>query len=83
VRGTFSHPRVSPDAELAARSIGAIVMGVVNPLLAVIPLINEGAGEDSPCGQLVAEALRKTEATTKAASSGQSAASGGSAPRRP
>jgi len=79
VRGTFSAPRVAPDAELAARGLGAIVLGVLNPLLAVIPLINEGPGEDSPCGQLVAEALQKT----KAASSGQSAASGGSAPRRP
>ena len=79
VHGTFAKPRVSPDAKLAARSVGAIVMGVLNPLLAVIPLINEGPGEDSPCGQLVADALQKT----KAASSGQSAASGGSAPRRP
>ena len=79
VRGTFSKPHVSPDAELAARGLGAIVMGVLNPLLAVIPLINQGPGEDSPCGQLAAEALEKT----KAASSGRSAASGGSAPRRP
>jgi AsmA protein len=83
VRGTFSEPKVTPDAKLAARGVGAIVMGVLNPLLAVIPLINEGPGEDSPCGQLVAEALAKTQATAKAASSGQSSASGGSAPRRP
>jgi AsmA protein len=79
VRGTFSEPHVGLDAEAAARGIGAIVMGVLNPLLAVIPLINEGAGKDSPCGQLVAEALQKT----KAASSGQSAASGGTAQRPP
>lgn len=83
VRGTFSAPRVSPDAELVGRGVGAIVLGVLNPLLAVIPLINDGPGEDSPCGQLVAEALAKTQAATKAASSGQSAAAGGSAPRRP
>jgi AsmA protein len=84
VRGTFSQPRVSLDGEAAVRGIGAIVMGVLNPLLAVIPLINEGAGKDSPCGQLVAEALAKTQdASAKAASSGRSAASGATARRPP
>ena len=84
VRGTFSAPRVSLDAEAAAKGLGAIVMGVINPLLAVIPLINEGAGKDSPCGQLVAEALAKTrEASAKATSSGRSAASGATARRPP
>jgi uncharacterized protein involved in outer membrane biogenesis len=79
VQGTFSKPRISLDAKFAARGIGAIVMGVLSPLLAVIPLINEGPGKDSPCGQLIADAL----AQTKAASSGRSAASGATAPRPP
>jgi uncharacterized protein involved in outer membrane biogenesis len=81
VRGTFSQPRVAPDAKMVARGVGAIVMGVLNPLLAVIPLINEGPGKDSPCGQLIAEAL----ANTKTAAEGRSAAAGasgkGSAPK--
>ena len=93
LRGTFSEPRVAPDAKMVARGVGAIVMGVLNPLLAVIPLINEGPGKDSPCGQLIAEALAQTkDAKAKAnasttnpstASSGQSAASGATAPRPP
>ena len=81
VRGTFSEPRVATPAKAAARGIGAIVMGVINPLLAIVPLINEGPGKDSPCGQLIAEAL----ANTKAAAAGRSAATGasgkGSAPK--
>jgi uncharacterized protein involved in outer membrane biogenesis len=68
VRGTFSQPRIAPDAKMVARGVGAIVMGVLNPLLAVIPLINEGPGKDSPCGQLIAEAL----SNTKAAAAGKS-----------
>jgi uncharacterized protein involved in outer membrane biogenesis len=74
VRGTFSQPRVAPDAKMVARGVGAIVMGALNPLLAVIPLINEGPGKDSPCGQLIAEAL----ANTKEAAAGRSAAAGAS-----
>ncbi|HEV7478417.1 MAG TPA: AsmA family protein, partial [Burkholderiales bacterium] len=72
VRGTFSQPRFSLDPEAAAKGIGAIVIGVLNPLLAVIPLINEGPGKDSPCGELVASAL----ANTKAAAAGRSSAAG-------
>jgi AsmA protein len=88
VRGTFSQPRVSLDAQVMAKGIGAIVMGVLNPLLAVIPLINEGPGKDSPCGQLIADALAqskdaKAKADTSTASSGRSAASGATAPRPP
>lgn len=88
VRGTFSQPRVAPDAKMVARGIGAIVMGVLNPLLAVIPLINEGPGKDSPCGQLIADALAqsknaKAKADASTASSGRSAASGATAPRPP
>src|SRR6185503_2110635 len=36
VRGTFSQPKPSPDmGRLAVKGVGAIVMGIVNPLLAV------------------------------------------------
>jgi uncharacterized protein involved in outer membrane biogenesis len=93
LRGTFSEPRIAPDAKMVAKGVGAIVMGVLNPLLAVIPLINEGPGKDSPCGQLIADALAQSkDAKAKAnasrtnpstASSGQSAASGATTPRPP
>ena len=75
VRGTFGEPKVSPDiAKLAVKGVGAILMGVVNPLLAVLPLLKEGKGQDSNCGQLMAEA---------STSSNRSAASGGTAKRPP
>ena len=66
VRGTFSDPQVSPDVgKLAAKGLGAIVMGIVNPLLAVLPLFKNKEGEDSNCGQLIAEATKTTRQAAK------------------
>ena len=87
IKGTFSEPKVSPDAgKLAAKGLGALVMGAINPLLAVLPLMEEGKDKDSPCRQLIAEASKskktgKPVATAKkkepSSSSGRSAPSGG------
>jgi AsmA protein len=74
VQGTFSKPKISPDmGKLAAKGVGALVMGIINPLLAVLPLFKEGKGEDSNCGKLIAEATSST----------RSAASGGTKKRPP
>ena len=57
VRGSFANPDVEVDkARIAARGIGAIALGLINPLLALIPLIDAGPGQDSDCGQLVRDA---------------------------
>ncbi|HEX7055132.1 MAG TPA: AsmA family protein [Burkholderiales bacterium] len=73
VRGTFSEPKISPDAgNIAAKGLGALIMGAINPLLAVLPLMKEGKDKDSPCRQLIQQAAKKPSS-----SSGRSAASGG------
>jgi AsmA protein len=73
IRGTFGAPKVAPDAgKLAAKGIGALIMGAINPLLAVLPLMKQGKDEDSPCRQLIQQAAKKPSS-----SSGRSAASGG------
>jgi AsmA protein len=57
VTGRFDRPVVTLDTgRLAARSAGALLLGLVNPLLALIPLLESGPGTDSECGRLVAEA---------------------------
>jgi len=57
VRGSFARPEVAVDkGRVAARALGALALGVVNPLLALIPLIDAGPGRDSDCGQLVRHA---------------------------
>ena len=74
VRGTFSQPKVGVDMKsIAARGAGAVAMGILNPFLAILPLLNEGKGKDSNCAALI----------TAATSSGQSAASGATAKRPP
>ena len=67
VRGTFSDPDPAVDMKsIAARGIGAAAMAIVNPLLALVPLLEAGPGKDSPCGQLIAELTT----TAKSASTG-------------
>ena len=57
VRGSFVRPTVEVDkGRVAARAIGAIALGLVNPLLTLIPLIDAGPGKDSDCRQLVRDA---------------------------
>lgn len=57
LRGSFASPEVEVDkAQMAARAIGAIALAMVNPLLALLPLIDTGPGSDSDCAQLVRDA---------------------------
>lgn len=57
VKGSFDKPTVALDAgRIVARGAGALLLGLVNPLLALIPLFEAGPGVDSQCKRLVAEA---------------------------
>ena len=57
VRGTFAQPAVSIDkGRLAARSLGAVALGLVNPFLLLLPLVETGPGVDSDCRRLIQEA---------------------------
>lgn len=57
VNGTLANARVTVDAgTIAARGLGALLLGFINPLLAVVPLIETGPGRDSDCGRLIQEA---------------------------
>jgi uncharacterized protein involved in outer membrane biogenesis len=64
IRGSFQNPEVKIDqARLAARALGALALGLVNPLLTLLPLVDPGPGADSDCGQLLraARALSKSQ----------------------
>jgi AsmA protein len=57
IRGNFAKPVVQVDTtRIATRALGALALGVVNPLLALMPLIDAGPGKDSECGRLIQEA---------------------------
>jgi uncharacterized protein involved in outer membrane biogenesis len=56
VRGTFADPKPGLEKRSLARRVGAAVMlGLVNPLLAIIPTIETGPGKNksAPCGELI------------------------------
>lgn len=70
VRGKFRDLNVRPDATLlAAKGLGAVLLGTLNPLLALAPLIETGPGKDSDCARLLADA-RTWEKNERSVASG-------------
>lgn len=56
VRGSLSKPVIGLDkGKLATRGLGAIALGIVNPVLALIPLVEPGRDKDTDCGRLIRE----------------------------
>ena len=57
VKGTFLNPDVSLEAgPIAARAIGAVALAFVNPLAAILPFLDPGAGDqEASCSQALAE----------------------------
>lgn len=54
VKGGFKKPSVKPQiGPLAARAGAGVLLGIVHPILALIPFIETGPGEDTDCGQLM------------------------------
>lgn len=74
VRGPFAQPEVSLDkARLLARGAGALALGLINPALIILPLIEMGPGVESPCARLI-------PAVRASLGKGQEKPAGGSAP---
>lgn len=81
IRGTFKEPKVEVDVKrIVAKGAGAAALAILNPLLMVLPLIDEGPGKDSDCGKLIAEL--STAAKTAAKKPAASSATGSSQPER-
>lgn len=54
IKGHLKKPQVRPQiGPLAARGGASLLLALVNPLLAIIPFIETGPGEDTDCGQLM------------------------------
>ena len=57
VKGPLGKPVIEVDTgRVVLRGAGALALGLVNPLLALIPLVEAGPGLDSECGKLVRQA---------------------------
>jgi hypothetical protein len=58
--GTIKDPVVTPQmGPIAARVGAAALLAAVNPVLAIIPFIETGPGEDTNCSALMAHAKAK------------------------
>lgn len=58
IHGNFSNPKANINkATLATRSVGAAILGAVNPLLALIPLVEMGKEQNSECARLIKAGL--------------------------
>lgn len=56
ITGTFANPDIQPKAApIAARVLGGIALAFINPLAAIIPFIDPGTGDHSPCGEALRE----------------------------
>ena len=54
IKGTFAKPEVSIDkARVATRGLGALALGLINPLLILIPLLEKDSGVQSECVRLI------------------------------
>ncbi|MBE0474704.1 AsmA family protein [Rhodoferax sp.] len=52
IGGNFAKPIIRVDkGQMAVRALGALALGAINPLLALIPLVDAGPGQDSDCAQ--------------------------------
>jgi len=57
VIGPLGKPVIEVDTgSVVLRGAGALALGLVNPLLALIPLVEAGPGLDSECGKLIRQA---------------------------
>lgn len=61
IGGTLAEPKVSVDGgRLAGKGAAAVALGVLlTPLAAIIPFLDAGGGEDSPCRSLVSQAWKE------------------------
>lgn len=63
VTGSFKHPDVEVDkGVLVAKAGGALVLGALAPVAALLPLVNVGEDAPSGCQQLMQEAKRAPKA---------------------
>lgn len=59
IGGTFASPSAGPDkGALAGRAGIALVLGAINPLLALAATIETGPGQDADCSEVLAQAAK-------------------------
>lgn len=71
VRGTFKSPVIRPDREVLLKGGAAAILGaLINPIVALLPLIETGPGKNADCEALVAAAERSAKGPVGAEAGG-------------
>jgi len=71
VDGSFSSPKVHPAVgPIAARVASSLALGALNPLAALLPLIDTGGSKDADCRGLMQDAKENVRARRTAPSRG-------------
>ncbi|GBG15037.1 AsmA family protein [Novimethylophilus kurashikiensis] len=62
IQGTFGDPDVHLDKKrIATKGLGALALGAITPLLALIPLVDPDKGFENECTQILKRQRAKTE----------------------
>ena len=68
IGGTFASPSAGPDkGALAGRAGIALLLGAINPLLALAATIETGPGQDADCSEVLAQAAKPSAGSRPAA----------------
>jgi len=82
VRGTFSNPSVSLEKGPVAAKVGAAaLLALVNPIAAVVPFIDPGAGDDAKREAAACQALVRRENPAKVGTAESTRAAAAAKPR--
>lgn len=66
LRGSLAQPLFEVDkGQIVARGLGVLALGLLNPLLALIPPVDAGPGKDSDCARLMRDARPVTKKTAR------------------
>lgn len=61
VKGTFKNPDVSIEkTPIVARIVGGIALALIAPPAAILPFLDAGSGDESPCNQRLIEFNKKS-----------------------
>ena len=65
ITGSFPSPQVNVDNSLFLRGGAAILLGLINPLAALLPLVDLGGDKSGQCAALLARAQQQASASSK------------------